>query len=234
MPLRVMLRRPKHHARRPRSLAEAARPRPLSFAQSLARVLRESPREETRVTDRTSPVSGVAERYAAALFDLSREGDGIEAVEADLSTLWRLLDEASDFRRLVESPAFSAEDQERAVAAIAARAELGGLVANFIQLLARNRRLFVLSGIIRSFRDMAARERGEVTAEVTSAHPLDDSDIEALKAVLRDRLGKDVAIETRVNKALLGGIVVKVGSRMIDTSLRTKLMTLKTRLKEVG
>jgi len=189
---------------------------------------------ETRVTDRTSPVSGVAERYAAALFDLSREGDGIEAVEADLSTLWRLLDEAPDFRRLVESPAFSAEDQERAVAAIAARAELGALASNFIQLLARNRRLFVLSGIIRSFRDMAARERGEVTAEVTSAHPLDEADIEALKAVLRERLGKDVAIETRVNKALLGGIVVKVGSRMIDTSLRTKLMTLKTRLKEVG
>ncbi len=186
------------------------------------------------MTDRTSPVSGVAERYAAALFDLSREDAGIEAVEADLSTLWRLLDEAPDFRRLVESPAFSADDQERAVAASGARAELGTLVANFIQLLARNRRLFVLSGIIRSFRDMAARERGEVTAEVTSAHALDEADIDSLKAVLRDRLGKYVAIETRVNRALLGGIVVKVGSRMIDTSLRTKLMTLKTRLKEVG
>lgn len=186
------------------------------------------------MTDRTSPVSGVAERYASALFDLSREDSGIEAAEADLSALRKLLDESADFRRLVESPAFSAADQERAIAAIAKRAEFSALIQNFLQLLARNRRLFALSGIIRAFAEMAARERGEVTAEVTSAHRLEDDDVEALKAVLKDRLGKDVSIETRVNPALLGGIVVKVGSRMIDTSLRTKLMTLKTRLKEVG
>jgi F-type H+-transporting ATPase subunit delta len=186
------------------------------------------------VTDRTSSVSGVAERYASALFDLALEESSIDRIEGELQSLTRLLDESADLRRLVESPVFSAEEQERAIGAVANNAGIGGLAGNLLRLVARNRRLFALPGIVKAFREMAARHRGEVTAEVASAHPLSDAQVGALKAALKEKLGKDVMLETRVNPALLGGLVVKVGSRMIDTSLRSRLMTVKTQLKEVG
>ena len=186
------------------------------------------------MTDRTSSVSGVAERYASALFDLAREESLIEEIESELAGLSSALDESEDLRRLVRSPVFSAEDQERAIAALAERMGIRGMPANFLRLVARNRRLFALPGMITAFRDFAARHRGEVTAEVASAHPLDEGQAAELKAVLREKLGKDVALKTRVEPSLLGGLVVKVGSRMIDTSLRTRLMTVRTRLKEVG
>jgi F-type H+-transporting ATPase subunit delta len=186
------------------------------------------------VTDRSSSVSGVAERYASALFELARDESSIEQVEGDLATVAAMLDKSPDFRRLVQSPVFSAEEQEKAVGAVAGRAGITGLAGNFLRLVARNRRLFALPGIIRAFRDMAAKNRGEVTAEVTSAHALSDDQVGALKSTLRAKLGKDVTLQTRVNPALLGGLVVKVGSRMIDTSLRTRLLNVKTQLKEVG
>jgi len=129
---------------------------------------------------------------------------------------------------------FSADDQEKAIGAVADKAAITGLTGNFLRLVARNRRLFAIPGIIRAFRDMAAKHRGEATAEVTSAHPLSDSQVASLKAALKAKLGKDVTLQARVNPALLGGLVVKVGSRMIDTSLRTRLMNVKTQLKEVG
>ncbi len=186
------------------------------------------------MTDRTSSVSGVAERYASALFDLAREESSIERIEGEFKSLSTMLDESADFRRLVESPVFSAEDQARAIGAIADKAGIAGLTGNFLRLVAQNRRLFALPGIITAFHEMAARERGEVTAEVASAYPLSDSQVAALKTALKEKLGKDVTLQARVNPALLGGLVVKVGSRMIDTSLRTRLMTVKTQLKEVG
>jgi F-type H+-transporting ATPase subunit delta len=186
------------------------------------------------VADRSSTVSGVAERYASALFDLARDESALQAVEADLSSMGRMIEESADLRRLVESPVFSSEEQEQAIAVIAERSGIRGLVANFLRLVARNRRLFALPGMIAAFRAMAARHRGEVSAEVTSAHPLNDEHVAALKAVLKEKLGKDVSLEARVNPALLGGLIVKVGSRMIDTSLRTRLMNVKTSLKEVG
>jgi F-type H+-transporting ATPase subunit delta len=186
------------------------------------------------VSDHSSSVSGVAERYASALFELARDESSIDRIEGELAGIAKLLDESADFRRLVESPIFSAEDQERAIAAIAERAGIGGLTANLLRLAARNRRLFALSGMIRAFREMAARQRGEVTAEVTSAHPLSDDQVAALKEALKAKLGKDVTLAAHVNPAILGGLVVKVGSRMIDTSLRTRLMNVKTQLKEVG
>jgi F-type H+-transporting ATPase subunit delta len=179
-------------------------------------------------------VSGVAERYASALFDLARENAAIASVESELDAIGGLIRESDDFRRLVASPVFSADEQERAIGAVNERAGIKGVTANFLRLVARNRRLFALPAMIEAFRAMAARERGEVTAEVTSAHPLGDAHVASLKAVLKQKLGKDVTLQARVNPALLGGLVVKVGSRMIDTSLRTKLMTVKTKLKEVG
>lgn len=186
------------------------------------------------MTDRTSSVSGVAERYASALFDLAGEDSAIEAVESDLAVIGELIDGSDDLRRLVQSPVFSAEEQERAIGAVADRTGVTRLVGNFLRLVAKNRRLFALPGIIKAFRDMAARHRGEVTAEVTSAHALSDDHINALKQALREKLGKDVTLQARVNPAILGGLIVKVGSRMVDTSLRTRLMTIKTQLKEVG
>jgi F-type H+-transporting ATPase subunit delta len=186
------------------------------------------------VADRANPVSGVAERYASALFDLARDESAIDSVEADLGGLSALIDESEDFRRLIESPVFSAEEQQRAVGAIADKAEIKGLTGNFLRLLAHNRRLFTLPGVIRAFRAMAAAHRGEISAEVTSAQPLSDDQVEALKAALKEKLGKDVTLSTEVNPAILGGLIVRVGSRMLDTSLRTRLMTVKSHLKEVG
>ena len=186
------------------------------------------------MTDRTSSVSGVAERYASALFDLARDDSAIDEVQAELEKIAAMIDESTDFRRLVVSPVFSAEEQERAIAVIADRAGVSTLMGNFMRLLARNRRLFALPDVVRAFLAMAARHRGQVTAEVTSAHPLSDAHMAALRTALKEKLGKDVTLSAHVNPALLGGLVVKVGSRMIDTSLRTRLMTVKAKLKEVG
>jgi F-type H+-transporting ATPase subunit delta len=186
------------------------------------------------VTDQTSSVSGVAERYAFALFDLAREQSVIAPIEAELQTVASMIEGSPDLRRLVQSPVFSAEEQERAIGAIADRAGIRGLVGNFLRLVARNRRLFALPGIIQGFRNLAAAQRGEVTAEVTSAHPLTADQMAELSAALREKLGKQVTLQARVNPAILGGLIVRVGSRMIDTSLRTRLMTVKSRLKEVG
>lgn len=186
------------------------------------------------MADQSSSVSGVAERYASALFDLARDESSIEKIEGELSGISGLIDSSADFKRLVESPVFSAEEQEKAIGAVAGKAGIAGLTGNFLRLVARNRRLFALPGMISAFRAMAAKYRGEVTAEVTSAHALSEAQIESLKAALKGKLGKDVSLQARVNPALLGGLVVKVGSRMIDTSLRTRLMNIKTQLKEVG
>jgi F-type H+-transporting ATPase subunit delta len=186
------------------------------------------------VADRSSSVSGVAERYASALFDLAREQHALDFVEADLKSFRQMLDESADLRRLVLSPVFSAEDQERAVATIAERAGILGLVGNFLRLVARNRRLFALPGMITAFLALLAEHRGETTAQVVTARPLDPGQMQALRAALREKLGRDVILDQRVDPGILGGLIVKVGSRMIDTSLRTKLNTLKTRLKEAS
>ncbi len=186
------------------------------------------------MADQTPLVSGVSERYASALFDLAREESAVAAIEAELDRLATMIADSADLRRLIESPVFSAEDQEKAIGAIADKAGIAGLTSNFLRLAARNRRLFILPGVIRAFRAMAAADRGEVSAEVTSAHPLSDDQVASLKAALKDKLGKDVSLAAKVNPALLGGLVVKVGSRMVDSSLRTRLMTVKSHLKEVG
>jgi F-type H+-transporting ATPase subunit delta len=135
---------------------------------------------------------------------------------------------------LIKSPVFSAEDQLKAISAIADRAKISGLVGNFLRVVAKNRRLFAIPGMIRAFRRIAAEARGEVSAEVTSAHALTPAQETELKAALKSVAGKDVSIAVIVDPSLLGGLVVKMGSRQIDTSLKTKLNSLKLALKEVG
>ncbi|OLP59526.1 F0F1 ATP synthase subunit delta [Xaviernesmea oryzae] len=179
-------------------------------------------------------ISGVAERYASSLFDLALEAGSVEAVGSDLDRFQALIDESADLKRLIVSPVFTSDDQFKAVSAIVEKAGITGLVANFLKVVAKNRRLFAIPGIVRSYREIAARHRGEVAAQVTSAHALNDAQIEELKAALKSVTGKDVAVNLTVDPSILGGLIVKVGSRQIDTSLRTKLSSLKLALKEVG
>jgi F-type H+-transporting ATPase subunit delta len=186
------------------------------------------------VTDSSSSVSGVAERYAAALFDLALDEKALDNVEADLNLLRALIDGSADLRRLVFSPVFSADEQQRAVGAVADRAGVGGTVGNLVRLMARNRRLFALPGVITAFMARLAVHRGEVTAEIVSARPLTDEQTEALKAALKGSLGKEVALAPRVDPAILGGLIVRVGSRMIDSSIRSRLTNMKTHLKGIG
>lgn len=184
-------------------------------------------------TDQTA-ATGVAERYASALFDLAKEQNAQAAIEQDLAKFQRLMDESADLRRLILSPAFSAKDQSRAVTAVMAKAGIGGLASNFVKVLAHNRRLFTISDVIKNYRLIAARARGEVSADVTSAHPLTDVQVQALKAQLKASVGREVTLQSKVDPTLLGGLVVKVGSRMIDSSLRTKIEQLKVAMKGTG
>ena len=182
----------------------------------------------------TSPVSGVAERYANALFELAIDNKSLAEVEKDLGRFADLISESPDLARLVRSPVFSAADQSRAVVAVLEKAGIGGLVANVVKVAAANRRLFVVPEIVTAFRRLAAQHRGEVSAEVVSAEPLADKHVAELKAALKASLGKDVTLDTSVDPSLIGGLIVKVGSRMIDGSLKTKLNSLKLAMKEVG
>lgn len=186
------------------------------------------------VADTSQVISGVAERYASSLFELAVETGSLDAVSADLNRFQAMIDSSDDLKRLVLSPVFSAEDQVKAVVALCEKAGLGGLVANFLKVVAGNRRLFAVSGMISAFRQIAARHRGEITADVKSAHALAPEQENELKAALKSVTGKDVTIAVTVDPSILGGLIVKVGSRQIDTSLRTKLSTLKLALKEVG
>ncbi len=181
-----------------------------------------------------SSIGTVAGRYASALFDLAAEANALPAVEADLNRFAALLVESADLTRLVKSPVYAADEQVRAVGAVLDKAEIGGLTGNFIRVVAGNRRLFTMSDIIAAFRRRLAVHRGEVAAEVTSAEPLSDKHVAALKDALKASIGKDVALHTHVDPALIGGLIVQVGSRMIDGSLRTKLNSLKLAMKEVG
>ena len=186
------------------------------------------------VADTSQHISGVAERYASSLFELALEAGSVAETGADLDRIQAMLDDSADLKRLVESPVFTAEEQSAALSTIAAKAGIGAMVTNFLKVVAGNRRLFALSGMIRSYRVIAARHRGEVSAEVTSAHALSAAQESELKEALKGVTGKDVTVNVTVDPSILGGLIVKVGSRQIDTSLRTKLSTLKLALKEVG
>jgi F-type H+-transporting ATPase subunit delta len=178
--------------------------------------------------------SGVADRYATALFELAREAKALDEVAQELARFNAALDASADLARLVKSPVFTAEEQGKALAAVLEKLEIEGLTRNFLLLVAKNRRLFAIPDMSRAFRIMLARHRGEASATVTAAAKLTEGQITALKQALKAALGKEIMLEQRVDASLLGGLMVKVGSRMIDTSLRTKLLGLKHAMKEVG
>jgi F-type H+-transporting ATPase subunit delta len=182
-----------------------------------------------------SMMASVAGRYASALYDLATEQNQVRPVEQELANVQAMLDESADLRRMVLSPVFTADEQTKALTAVLAKAGVGPLTTNFLKLIAKNRRLFAVSDMIKNYRSLAARGRGEAQAEVTSAIGLTEPQLTALRESLRTAAGgKDVQITTKVDPALLGGLIVKMGSRMVDSSIRTKLTSLKTAMKEVG
>jgi F-type H+-transporting ATPase subunit delta len=175
--------------------------------------------------------ASLAGRYAIALFELANEQKQLDAVGESLAALTQALAESDDFRALTTSPLVGREQALQAVAATAQVMGLDPITANFLGVLARNRRLAQLGNVIRAFNTLAARHRGEITAEVTSAHTLDDGQVDAIRKNLRTRYGSDIALDLSVDPAILGGLVVKIGSRMIDGSIRTKLNGLASAMK---
>lgn len=179
-------------------------------------------------------MAGLAERYAAALYELADEGKALDRVADDLRRLSQLLADSADLTRLIRSPVLGRQEQGRAMKAVLDKAGVDVLTGKFVGLVAKNRRLFVLPAMIKAFLATLARRRGEVAAEVTSAQPLTAQQAEAVTAALRQAVGSKVSVETRVDPALLGGMVVRVGSRMVDSSLKTKLQKLELAMKGLG
>lgn len=179
-------------------------------------------------------VSGLAQRYATALFGLADEQQALDQTAKDLTLLKQMLAESADLRRLVGSPLIARADQARAMDAVLAGAGISELVRKFTGLAAQNRRLFVLPGVIEAFLAELARRRGEATAQVVAAQPMDATQVARLEDALKQAMGSKVSVDVRVDPALIGGMIVKVGSRMIDASVRTKLTKLKLAMKGVG
>lgn len=181
-----------------------------------------------------SLVSGVAGRYAKALFELAGEANAVDSVAADLAAFGAMITESADLARLIGSPAFSAEEQTGAVKAVLAKAGISGIAANFIGLVASKRRLFALPGMIQGYKNLVAEAKGIVSAEVTLAEQPTAKRVEEIAAALKSVAGKDVDVAIRIDPALIGGLVVKMGSRMVDASLKTKLNSIRLAMKEVG
>ena len=179
-------------------------------------------------------VSGVSGRYATALFELARDEKSIDAVKADLDKFDAMLNESADLTRLVRSPVFAADAQLKALSAVLDKAGISGISANFLKVLTANRRLFAVSDVTRAFRALVAKFKGEASAEVTVAEPLSDKNLDSLQAALKAISGKDVTLDVKVDPSIIGGLVVKLGSRMVDSSLRTKLNSIKHAMKEAG
>jgi F-type H+-transporting ATPase subunit delta len=187
------------------------------------------------VAGEDSTVSGVAGRYARALFELALDAKSVDAVKADIEKFAAMIADSADLKRLVRSPVFGAEERSRALAAVLAKAEIGGLASNFLMFVTANRRLFAVGDMIRDFRKLVARWKGEVTAEVTAAEQLSDAHLEAIKSTLKSITGeKSVDLHVKIDPAIIGGLTVKLGSRMVDSSLRTKLNAIKHAMKEAG
>ena len=179
-------------------------------------------------------ISGMAGRYATALFELALDNSAVDAVKADLDRFDALVGESADLARLVRSSVFGADEQAKALTAVLDKAGIGGLTAQFLKLVVTKRRLFAVREMIRAYRAMVARHHGEVTAQVTVAETLSEPHRAAITDALKSVTGKDVGLDVKVDPAIIGGLVVKLGSRMVDSSLRTKLNSIKHAMKEVG
>lgn len=174
----------------------------------------------------------MAGRYATALFELALEEKSLDSVKADLDRFDALIQGSEDMMRLVRSPVFSAEEQMKALVAVLEKANIGGISAKFLGIVAQKRRLFAIRDMIKAFRALVAAHKGETRAEITVAEPLSETHLNALKDALRNTTKKDVALDVRVDPSILGGLKVKLGSRMVDSSLKTKLNSIKLAMKE--
>lgn len=181
-----------------------------------------------------SVLTQIARPYASALFDIANSSNSIPQVEAGLNAIASLANDSQDFSRFLRSPVINADQKATAIQAILTKANADKTVTNFVNVVARNGRLFALPAIITAFRERAAQARGEVTADVTSAAPLTAAEVASLADTLKAKIGKSVTLNQHVDSSLIGGLVVKVGSQMIDSSLKTKLAAMKIAMKEVG
>jgi F-type H+-transporting ATPase subunit delta len=179
-------------------------------------------------------VSGMAGRYATALFELALEASAVDTVRSDLARFDALISESADFTRLIRSPVFSADEQTNALTAVLDKAGIAGLAAQFLKVVASNRRLFAARDMVRGFNELVAKHKGEVTAQVTLAEKPSDAHLAAIRDTLNAVTKKDVQVDVNVEPAIIGGLIVKVGSRMVDSSLRTKLNAIKHAMKEVS
>jgi F-type H+-transporting ATPase subunit delta len=186
------------------------------------------------VSESASISTGIASRYATAVFELARDGNALDDLERDIATLESSLSDSADFRDLIHSPVYSREEQGNAIGAIASKMGLTDMLANTLRLMASKRRLFVVPQLLAGLRERIADEKGEVTAEVRAAKALTADQETALAEALKSSVGKDVKMNVTVDESLIGGLVVKVGSKMIDTSIRSKLAALQNTMKEVG
>lgn len=186
------------------------------------------------VSEPASISAGIAARYATAVFELARDGKGLKALEADVTALSDALAESNDLRGLISSPVSSRDEQAGAIGAIAKKMKLSATVASTLGLMAAKRRLFVLPQLLTTLQAMIAEEKGEVSADVTAAQALTKAQADKLAASLKKTFGKTVKLNLAVDDNLIGGLVVKVGSKMIDTSVRSKLAALQNTMKEVG
>jgi F-type H+-transporting ATPase subunit delta len=174
----------------------------------------------------------MAGRYATALFELALESKAVDQVKSDLASFDAMVASSPDLTRLVRSPVFSTEDQAKALSAILDKAGIKGIAVNFLRVVAANRRLFAVREIIRGFNALVARHKGEVVAEVTVAEQLNDARMTDIRDALKQVTGKDVQVDVTVDPSIIGGLKVKLGSRMVDASLRTKLNSIKFAMKE--
>ncbi|WP_415401964.1 F0F1 ATP synthase subunit delta [Tateyamaria sp. SN3-11] len=178
--------------------------------------------------------TGIAARYATAVYELAKDAGDVKGLEGDIATLTAAMADSADFNDLIQSPIYSRADQATAITAIAKKAGVSALMTNTLALMADKRRLFVVPQLVQTLRDIIAEDKGEVTADVTSAKALTKTQSDKLAKTLTARMGKDVTINATVDESLIGGLIVKVGSKMIDTSIRSKLSSLQNAMKEVG
>jgi len=186
------------------------------------------------VSEPASISSGIAARYASAVFELAKDASDLKTLESNVQDLDTVIADSSDIRDLINSPVVSREDQANAIAAVAKKMKLMPIVSNTLALMASKRRLFVLPALVAQLRALIAEEKGEITAEVISAKAMTKTQTDKLAKAIKARIGKDVKIDATVDEELIGGLVIKVGSQMIDTSIRSKLNSLSNVMKEVG